>query len=91
MSNLTEAEYTQASIADRMAATLPGQVTWVDLSSVNNCTQCGFFSLDRKGDRNGRCRKTHEQINQTAKGGRLKKAPVFDGKKAQACTLFSRV
>lgn len=66
-------------LAERMAATLPGQITWADLSSQKRCASCRFFAA-QKGKPDGRCA--------LVKAHTKKPGVIFNGSLARACTKF---
>jgi hypothetical protein len=50
---LTKPQLSQPTLAERMAVTKEGQVTWVDLLRFERCHQCRYFGKT-KGEK-GRC------------------------------------
>jgi len=78
----------QMELQERMALTTKGQVTWADPSKGMKCTVCAHLqaappsdlSLSKK-DLKNRCALVKVHTG--------KKGPLFNGKTAIACSMFS--
>jgi hypothetical protein len=84
--HLTKPALESNDLAARMALTLEGQITWVDLTSRELCRDCRHHQ-DAKITRGkqkgfGRCGlvKMHTR----------KQGPAFNSQQARACTKFER-
>lgn len=81
---LKPVELENASLHARMAATQPGQITWVDLTSHNKCTACRHYSDGGKKQGKemgfGRCALVRAHSK--------KAGPLFNGQIARACTKY---
>lgn len=81
---LKPVELTESTLAARMALTSPGQVTWVDLSRREGCTDCRFYQANvvTKGANKGFGRCALVKAHTKALG------KPFWGPGARACARF---
>lgn len=75
-------------LKERMAAHVPGQVTWPVLNGMRRyCESCRYWQYSKttaKGQKLGRCEMVHN-MDQGALGA------LFDGAEAIACSLHRRI
>lgn len=77
----------QMELQERMALTTKGQVTWADPSKGMKCTVCAHLQAAPPSEIGAN--KTLKHRCALVKLHTKKKGPLFNGKTAIACSMFS--